>query len=173
MKIIVSSLDHVTRLVREERAGRVISLLESDSMIGTPGGLNPDHHLKVGSHDIPEPRPGLIHPEPGHAGAVIDFVKGWDRDVPMVTHCWMGVGRSSAAACIALCMIHPGREAELARYLRRRGGHARPNPLLVTHADGAPGVGGRMADAGRDPGWSDFSTMGTPCSVYLNLGAGE
>ena len=120
MTIIVSGVDHVTRLVTEEGAGRVISLLDPASMIDTPAGLDPVHHLKVLVHDIPEPQTGLIHPEPEHADAVIDFIRDWDQSAPMISHCWMGVSRSSAAAYIALCMAHPGREAQAAWYLRGR-----------------------------------------------------
>ena len=169
MKIIVSGVDHVTRLVSEERAGRVISLLDPASMIDTPAVLDPVHHLKVLIHDIPEPQTGLIHPEPEHAAAVIDFIRDWDQSAPMISHCWMGVSRSSAAAYIALCMAHPGRESEAAWYLRGRGGHAQPNPLLVAHADDILGADGRMADAVSALGWGDLSTMGTPFSVFTDL----
>ena len=53
-----------------------------------------------------------------------------------------------ASAYVILCdRLGHGREAEIARAMRRRAPHACPNSLLVRHADDALGRDGRMLAA--------------------------
>jgi predicted protein tyrosine phosphatase len=76
------------------------------------------------------------------------FLSAWDRTRPLVLHCYAGISRSTAAAYIAACALHPDRdEAELAQRLRRLSPSATPNRRLVAVADEVLGRDGRMVAA--------------------------
>ncbi|MFV2091584.1 MAG: tyrosine phosphatase family protein [Hyphomicrobiales bacterium] len=117
-------------------------------MIDTPGGIDPDHHLKISVNDIAVPAPGLVAPSHAHAQAIIDFAGRWDRAAPMLIHCYAGISRSTAAALIVLCACEPpGQEASLAGKMRAAAPFARPNPLLISSADAVLGRGGKLTEA--------------------------
>ncbi|MCJ7527344.1 MAG: protein tyrosine phosphatase, partial [Methyloceanibacter sp.] len=84
---------------------------------------------------------------------LITFARDWDRQAPLLIHCWAGISRSTAAACISLCALNPeGSELELARTLRRASPTAYPNRLLVALADEILTRNGRMMTAVEDIG---------------------
>ena len=99
-------------------------------------------------HDILEPMPGLVEPNEAMIARLLAFGTAWDRQAPLVIHCWAGVSRSPAAAYIVACQHTPlGREAELARALRRAARYVTPNALMVSMADAMLARGGRMVAA--------------------------
>ncbi|MCE9649939.1 MAG: tyrosine protein phosphatase [Parvibaculum sp.] len=146
--IYVSPLSGVVDAIRAVGPSHLVSLLDPESMIDTPDGIERVCHLRLGINDIAEPRDELIVPGEAHVSELISFVRGWDQKNPMLVHCWAGISRSTAAAFIALCTLnenHP--EAELARLVRARGAHAHPNRLMVRLADDILGRKGRMREA--------------------------
>ncbi|PKQ06253.1 MAG: tyrosine protein phosphatase [Alphaproteobacteria bacterium HGW-Alphaproteobacteria-11] len=146
--IYVSPLSAVEDAVASLRPSHLVSLLDPETMIGTPRGIAPARHLRLGVNDIAEPLHDLVPPGAEHVSSLIEFVRGWDQQSPLLVHCWAGISRSSAAAFIALCALnedHP--EAELARLIRSRGAHAHPNRLMVRIADELLARQGRMSAA--------------------------
>jgi predicted protein tyrosine phosphatase len=146
--IYVSPLSGVVDAIRTVGPSHLVSLLDPESMIDTPDGIERVCHLRLGINDTAEPRDELIVPGEAHVSELISFVRGWDQKNPMLVHCWAGISRSTAAAFIALCALnedHP--EAELARLVRARGAHAHPNRLMVRLADDILGRKGRMREA--------------------------
>ena len=104
-------------------------------------------------NDICEPQPGLVLPCETHVADLVRFAREWDRQAPLLIHCWAGISRSTAAAFISLCALNPdGSELELARALRRASPTAYPNRLLVALADEVLSRNGRMIAAVEDIG---------------------
>lgn len=146
--IYVSPLSAVEDAIREIRPSHLVSLLDPETMIGTPEGILPDRHLRIGINDIAEAIDDLVPPGAEHVSALIDFVRGWDQQNPLLVHCWAGISRSTAAAFIALCTINEAYpEDELARHVRMCGSHAHPNRLMVKLADELLMREGRMSAA--------------------------
>lgn len=146
--IYVSPLSSVEDAIREVRPSHLVSLLDPETMIGTPEGISPARHLRIGINDIAEQIDDLVPPGVEHVSALIDFVRGWDQQSPLLVHCWAGISRSTAAAFITLCVLNEGHpEDQLARLVRSRGAHAHPNRLMVKLADELLSRGGRMSAA--------------------------
>ena len=146
--IYVCPLSAIKGAIRDLRPSHLVSLLDPDSMIDTPAGIAPGRHLRISVNDIAAPAGDLVPPEAGHMAALVDFVRGWDRESPLLVHCWAGISRSTAAAFIALCALHDAHpEDELARLVRAHGPHARPNRLMVRLADDLLRREGRMSAA--------------------------
>ena len=148
--ITVCPLSEVALNVRRLSPSHLISLLAPDEMIATPDGFAPERHLKVGVNDICAPEAGCIVPAAVHVAGLVEFLRGWPAEGPLLIHCWAGVSRSTATAFIALCLWNEGREMEAALALRRAAPHAQPNRLIVQLADEHLRRGGRMGagDAG-------------------------
>jgi predicted protein tyrosine phosphatase len=131
-------------------AERVVTLINAPMMaeLATPGGIAPEHHLRLIMNDIDHPAEGLIAPDASHIERLIAFVRDWDRRRSMLIHCHAGISRSPAAAFIALCALNPEMtEAALAERLRAASAAAKPNRLLVRLGDEALGREGRMIAA--------------------------
>lgn len=138
----------------------LISLVPPEEQPPTPACVSGDCHLRLQFDDIAEPKPGFILPEAGHVAALVDFVRGWPCDAPLLIHCLAGVSRSTAAALIALWMKSGGSEAAAARALRRAAPHAQPNERLIELADGLLGCEGRLVAARESMGSGNMSGMG-------------
>ena len=78
---------------------------------------------------------------------IVDFAAAWDRNAPMLVHCFAGVSRSTAAALIVACVHERGREHELARRLRAAAPHAQPNRRIIALGDRVLGCGGALISA--------------------------
>jgi predicted protein tyrosine phosphatase len=94
---------------------------------------------------------------------MLAFFQSWQREAPMLIHCWAGISRSTAAAFTALCMFRPqADEEELALELRRASPSATPNRLIVSLADDILGRQGRMVKAVEKIGRGADAFEGTP-----------
>lgn len=146
--IIVSPLSQVENVIADHGPSHLVSLLDPASMIETPRGIHSDNHLKLGINDIAVHDPELVTPGEEHVEQLIDFVRGWQRDAPILIHCWAGISRSSASALITGCVVNgPGCELELVTKLRQTSSMARPNNLLIAHADRLLNLGGKLVHA--------------------------
>lgn len=162
----VCSLSQLDATVASSRASHLISVINADTAFTRPAPIAAENHLFVGINDIAEVRDGLIHPEERHVSELIAFIEAWDRDRPLVVHCFAGISRSTAAAYIALCAVQPGRdEGDLARQLREASPVATPNPLIVAHGDTLLGRDGRMIAAISGIGRGADAFEGTPFAV--------
>ena len=146
--IYVGPLSAVASTVESSGVGYLVTLINDQTMIETPDSIEPRRHLRLAMNDISEPQPGLVPPADSHVQQLIDFVAGWNRQSPMLIHCWAGISRSTAAAFISLCALNPGiDETHIAQTLRAASPTATPNKRLVLLADGLLKRDGRMTGA--------------------------
>jgi predicted protein tyrosine phosphatase len=165
----VCPLSRLHDTVTATRASHVLSLMGVGARIERPSAIAPDHHLFIGVSDIVEPLEGYILAEASHMEQLIGFVRGWNRESPIVIHCWAGISRSTAGAYIAACALAPERdEAEIANALRAASPMATPNSHFVALADDLLGRGGRMVDAIQAIGRGAEAMEGTPFMLQLN-----
>lgn len=161
--IIVGPLNKVQPLIDAHGVAHVVTLLAPNTPHDAPQGIAPERHLKLFFHDIVAPMEGHIPPSTGDAERLISFLESWDRQDPMLIHCWAGISRSTAAAYTALCMFRPeSDEEELALELRNASPSATPNKLIVSLADEVLGRSGRMVKAVARIGRGADAFEGTP-----------
>lgn len=166
--IYVTPLSRLRETLRKSGALSVLTLLSVDDMFAPPEGLDASRCLHLSMHDLSEPQEGLAAPAPEHVAAILEFAQGWERDAPMVVHCYAGISRSTAAAYVMAAALQPERdESELAWELRARSPTATPNPLIVAHADTLLGREGRMIAAIRAIGRGEEAFEGTPFMLEL------
>ncbi len=152
--IIVSPLHIVEELVTTRNIGRVLGLLAGcNEHPDLPELAASGNHLKLTMHDIAMPVEGMKPPGTKQVEELIAFIGDWDRQKPMLIHCWAGISRSTASAYIAQCILSPEKdEAELANKLRQISPSATPNRLIIAHADSILERNGRMISAIEDIG---------------------
>ena len=167
--IHVCSLAALPETVRLTKASHVLSIMGNVDQVARPVSVLPANHLKVAVDDITEPMDGYVMPSDEHIDQVLGFVRGWDRNAPMVIHCWAGVSRSTASAFAAACALNPHRdEVEIARKLRAASPIASPNRLIVALADKALGREGRMVRALNEIGPAAMMVEGKPFLLELD-----
>ena len=163
MTLIVCPLSQVERLVAERAPSHLITLMDPASLIATPAGLAPEHHLKVGINDIVEAADGLILAAPGDIAGILAFGEAWDGERPLLIHCWAGISRSTATAFVIACARAPETpEIEIAQALRRASPWAFPNRRIVALADAHLGREGRMNAAVTAIGPGALAAEGRP-----------
>jgi predicted protein tyrosine phosphatase len=160
--IHVCSLQRLAETVEATGARRVVTLIDIGTPVTRPSSIPVEHHLHLEIHDICLPLEGCIHPQQHHVERLLDFVLAWDQAAPLVVHCYAGISRSSAAAFVAACTVHPDRdELAIAQALRSASATACPNRLIVSLADRLLGREGRMVKA------VDSIAPHTPCLSAL------
>lgn len=166
--IHVSSLSRLHQTVAAAGASHVVTLININTVVERPPSIAPERHLFIGVSDIVEPLDGHITPGEEHVSRLLGFVRAWDREAPMVIHCWAGISRSTAAAFISTCLLNPLRdEHEIAWALRAASPSATPNARLVAIADSMLGRGGRMAAAIHGIGRGEDAFEGRPFLMPL------
>ncbi len=141
----------------------MVTLINAEMEVPTPPGVDTERHLFLAFNDIVDPVAGLIPASEEHVRALLAFVTAWDRQAPLVIHCWAGISRSTAGAYATACALNPGAdEYRLAELLRERSPSATPNPRIVAMADKHLGRDGRMIDAIRGIGRGANAYEGTP-----------
>ena len=102
------------------RACSWVMILTAGAASVRPSAIEPPRHLRLAVSDIELPQEGHILPGAEHVDRLLAFLRAWDREQPVVIHCYAGVSRSPAAALICACALEPTRcESEIARELRR------------------------------------------------------
>lgn len=165
--LYVCCLAEMPRHVASLGASHVISILTANYMPETPTGIDPGKHLKLACHDIVEPFPDAILPGGTHVERIVAFAEEWDRQAPMVVHCFAGISRSTATAMIVGAAVQPGRERELAQRLRAAAPHAHPNRLLVALGDQHLGCNGALIDAVESIGYGTMLSRGPLTELRL------
>ena len=151
--IHVCSLNDVHDVIRLSRVRHLVTCLGDEGLARTPGGILSGRHLRLVMHDIEAELAGYVAPSAAHVTDLLDFVQGWDRNAPMLIHCFAGISRSTAVAFVALCALNPKTpEGAIARYLRTASAAATPNRRIVALGDAALGRKGRMLDAAEQIG---------------------
>jgi len=164
--IHVCSLARMPETYRQIGARRMITLLNEGTPFERPAGLRASDHLVVSMNDIVEEAEGLVPPGLSHIEALIAFARDWDRVEPMLVHCFAGVSRSTAAACLIAAALKPERDPfELAQTLRRLSPTATPNALMIALGDDHLGKAGRLIEAVRGIGRGAETYEGVPFSL--------
>ncbi|MDY8109551.1 tyrosine protein phosphatase [Fulvimarina sp. 2208YS6-2-32] len=168
--LVVSSLADMPVTVARHGARDLLTLINADSVVPRPETIAEERHLFLGFNDIVTPIEGLSPPMENHVRDLIAFGSRWDRDRPLVVHCFAGISRSTAAAYILAISLNPAlEEMALARELRARAPSATPNARLVGFADEILGRKGRMVEAIRSIGRGADAFSGTPFVLPLEL----
>lgn len=166
--IHVCSLAALPSTVQSTGASHILTVMGDIRRVQRPASVREANHLMISMDDINEPADGLVTPSKDHIEKVLAFVRGWDRQAPLVVHCFAGISRSTASAFAAACALNPHRdEVMIARQMRRASPTAFPNRLIVSLADRALGRNGRMLRALDEIGPGDMSIEGRPFRVDL------
>ena len=115
----------------------------------------PKHRrLLLRFHDIIEPGPGLVLPEPEHVEQILAFNAELEADVDergeghLLVHCHMGISRSTAAMTTLLAQAYPDESAEsLVARLEAIRPQSWPNLRMIGFADTMLGRGGELSEA--------------------------
>lgn len=162
----VCPLSQVAVTVATSSASHLVSVINDDTPVDRPPSIASENHLFVGINDIVEPQDGLIVPDECHVRQLLDFVEAWDRERPIVIHCYAGISRSTAAAYVALCAVRPETsEREIAMRMREASSAAFPNPLIVAHGDRLLGREGRMVEAVNAMGRGELAFESEPFAL--------
>ena len=163
MTLLVCPLRFVDQVVAARAPSHLITLLGPGEMIGTPRGIDPARHLRLGVDDIERPEAGMTAPDARLVETILDFGRTWDEGAPLLVHCWAGISRSTATAFIIACERNPGAdELAIAMAMRRASVHAFPNRRIVALADDIMDRGGRMLEAVSAMGGNGFVPEGAP-----------
>jgi predicted protein tyrosine phosphatase len=166
--IHVCSLARLHPTVETTGARHVVTLLKDTDLVQRPPSIISDNHLILGMDDISEPLDGYVAPCDEHITRLISFVRGWDRQKPLVVHCYAGISRSTAGAFVTACALNPARsEIAIAWELRRASRTALPNQRIVSIADRMLGRDGRMVAAIKTIGPADMAAEANPFRLDL------
>ena len=167
--IHVCSLAALPATVKATGASHVLTIMANVDQVLRPASVLPANHLKVQVDDITEEIEGFVVPSEIHIEQVLNFVRLWDRNAPLVVHCYAGISRSTASAFAAACALNPHRdEISIARQIRAASPIASPNRLIVSLADKALRREGRMLRALDEMGPSTLTAEGRPFRVDLD-----
>jgi predicted protein tyrosine phosphatase len=161
--IIVCGLAQAQAQINIHGAKSVIGILSPDMPHPNYDGISQDQHLRLTFHDINSETTGLAAAQISDAEKLIAFIKAWDRQAPMLIHCWAGISRSTASAFIAMCLLKPEvGEFTLAKQLRQASPSATPNRMITAKVDYLLGRKGRMLNAVESIGRGANAYEGTP-----------
>jgi predicted protein tyrosine phosphatase len=167
--IHVCSLARLQATVAETGARHIVTLLKQTDRVERPASIPAYNHLILGMDDIAEPMDGYVVPGEDHVESLIAFVRRWERDQPMVVHCYAGISRSTAGAFVAACALNPQRdETGIAWAIRHASPTASPNPRIVAIADRLLGRDGRMVAAVTAIGRGEIAYEGHPFRLDLD-----
>lgn len=169
-RIHVCPLSAVPHVVATCEASHLVTCLPGEVRVETPGAIQPANHIRLLIHDICEPVEGYIAPDAEHVLQLINFAAAWNRQGPMVIHCWAGISRSTAAAFVMLCALNPrAPEPLIAQLLREASPTAYPNRLMIRLGDATLGRAGRMMAAVEAIGRGEIVGEATPFSLPTDL----
>lgn len=172
MAIWITSLAEAPNFARVHKPAMVVSLLSPYDSFPVFDGFGADRHLQVAVHDIADDIGDWRAPGRADAERVIRFVEPWDRQAPLLIHCWAGISRSTASAFISACLHNPGAdEEEIAWAIRDASPTASPNVRLVAHADAILGRNGRMSRAIAAIGRGQIASEAVPFTIPSTYGA--
>jgi predicted protein tyrosine phosphatase len=167
--IHVCSLAALSETVKATGASHILTVMAKVDQVQRPQSVLETNHLRVQVDDITEDIDGFVAPNDTHIEQVLNFVRGWDRNAPLVIHCYAGISRSTASAFAAACMLNPHRdELSIAKQIRAASPIASPNRLMVSLADKALGRKGRMLRALDEMGPGNMMVEGRPFRVDLD-----
>lgn len=168
--IVVSPLSRIAESAIRFGARDMITLINTGTPVMRPAEIAEARHLFLGFNDIIEPAEGMTLPAVDHIHQLLIFGRRWDRQAPLLIHCYAGISRSTAAAYITALALNPELdEVDLAQALRRNAPSATPNSRLIALADDMLGRRGRMVDAVKAIGRGEEAFEGTPFILPLSI----
>ncbi len=168
-RIHVCSMFRVADVAKATGARTLVSLINREIQVPRPAAIPPARHLLVGISDVSAEMEGQVLASEAHVAALLDFVRSWDREAPLLIHCYASVSRSTAAAYVCACALSPQLcEDELAQRLRRASPTATPNARLVALGDKMLGRAGRTIAAIERIGRGADRIEGEPFAIELN-----
>jgi predicted protein tyrosine phosphatase len=168
-RIHICSIFRVADVAKASGARTLVTLINREIEVPRPTAIPSERHLRVGISDITTEMEGQVLAGEEHIASLLDFVRLWDREEPLLIHCFAGVSRSTAAAYITACALGPHRcEDEIAQHMRRASPTATPNARLVALADKVLGHKGRMIAAIEGIGRGEDCVEGAPFAIELN-----
>ncbi len=154
---------HIERVIADTGATHLVSVLNAHLLPATPAAIDPARHLKLAVSDHVAEDGGSRHPLADSLEKLIAFAGRWDRETPLLVHCFSGLNRSTAAVYILMCAMNPNTpETLIAHHLRQSSDTAAPNRIMVAVADQLLGRGGRMAVALDSIGSGSPAAEGQP-----------
>src|SRR6202008_2575087 len=99
--IHVCSLAALPETVRAVGASHILTVMANVDQVQRPASVLAANHLKVQMDDITEELEGFVAPSESHIEQVLQFVRSWDPNAPLVVHCYAGISRSTASAFAA------------------------------------------------------------------------
>ena len=167
--IHVCSLARLHATVDETKARHIVTLLRFTDKVARPSHIAAENHLILSVDDIAAHQDGMTVPAQEHVERLICFATAWDRNAPMVVHCYAGISRSTAAAFVAACALNPNRdEQQIARAIRDASRTAKPNAAIVSIADTLLKRDGRMVRAIESLGPGQDAEEGIPFRLDLD-----
>lgn len=139
--IIVCSLKDLNNVCESIEPSHVISVIDPGFAPETP--KNVTNHLKLGFDDIISvssknkifrlntDKIPQLPPNSDHVNQIVEFINSWDKNFPIVIHCWCGVSRSMATATYIMCREDKLNINRNIRYIRSIAPHANPNKVLI------------------------------------------
>ncbi|MGB7126642.1 MAG: protein tyrosine phosphatase [Methylovirgula sp.] len=167
-RIHVCSMFRVADVAKATGARTLVTLINREIEVARPATIPPTRHLLVGISDITAEMEGQVLAGEEHVASLLDFVRLWDREAPLLIHCFAGISRSTAAAYVSACALSPQLcEDELAQRLRHASPTATPNARLVALGDKMLGRTGRMIEAIERIGRGEDCVEGEPFALEL------
>ncbi len=166
--IIVCGLNAAQTQIDAHGAQSVIGILGPEMAHPNFSGIDPARHLRLTFNDINVATPGLTAPRSSDARKLVEFISTWDKNSPLLIHCWAGISRSTASAFTALCVLNPeDDENKLAQRLREASPSATPNRMITAQVDQILGRNGRMSAAVESIGRGADAFEGKPFILTL------
>lgn len=166
--IAVCPLSKLDKTLQETGATHVISLLSGATEFTRPDNIDVEKHLILRFNDITEARDGLVSPTERHIFQLAQFAEKWDRQAPLLVHCWAGISRSPAAAVIIALALNPVLdEQKLAITLRQLSASITPNIMMIKLADVMLERGGKLTRAMKNIGRGKDAFEGEPFVLRL------
>ena len=130
-------------------ASHVLSILDPEHPVPAAFGAFGEHEkLELRFHDVIDPTPDAMAPEPEHVEALLAFGRDMNNATHLLVHCFAGVSRSTASMSMILAQAMPDlpEDAVLSMVYGIRD-KAWPNIRMITFGDKLLGRNGRLIEA--------------------------
>ncbi len=130
-------------------ASHVLSILDPEHPVPEAFGAFGEHEkLELRFHDIIDPTPGMLAPEPEHVEALLAFGRDMTGATHLLVHCFAGVSRSTSSMSMILAQAMPDlpEDAVLAMVHGIRN-KAWPNIRMMEFGDKLLRRNGRLIEA--------------------------
>ena len=155
MNLVICSHDRASHLLQRDIEGRirhVVSIRDPD--VEPPDGLR-EHaarRIELLFHDVHRDSEREVAPKRADIERLVEFCAAIDDSGDTLIHCRAGIGRSTGAAYVLLCMRHGsgGEQAAIEELCAITADRLIiPNRELIRHADAILDRGGAMLAAHR------------------------